>query len=150
MEHKLAWGGGGGIHLCAKGSVTPQKSCLQRGVVSPLRLHSYSVLTLSLPLGYQMLEKGFPPACRMLQNFLLDFQLLSHFYVQQTSPSKCAGSDSHLVQIGWKALARSGPDDSCTLQTGLFGPNLTQSARTKSFLGWFCTILSGTSVEEQN
>ena len=31
-----------------------------------------------------------------------------------------------------------------------FGPNLTQSARTKSDLGWFCTILSGTSVEERN
>ena len=31
-----------------------------------------------------------------------------------------------------------------------FGQNLTQSARTKSDPGWFCTILSGTSVEEWN
>ena len=31
-----------------------------------------------------------------------------------------------------------------------FGWNLTQSARTKSDLGWFCTVLSGTSVEERN
>ena len=31
------------------------------------------------------------------------------------SPSKHAGSDSHPARIGWEALARSGPDDSCTL-----------------------------------
>jgi len=31
-----------------------------------------------------------------------------------------------------------------------FGPNLAQSARTKSDLGWFCTILCGTSMEERN
>ena len=36
----------------------------------------------------------------------------------------------------------SGPDPS--------GQNLTRSARTKLDLGWFCTILSGTSVEERN
>ena len=36
----------------------------------------------------------------------------------------------------------SGPDP--------FGQNLTQSARTKSDLGWFCTVLSGSSVGEQN
>ena len=30
-----------------------------------------------------------------------------------------------------------------------FGQNLTQSARTKSDPGWFCTILSGTSMEER-
>ena len=36
----------------------------------------------------------------------------------------------------------SGPDP--------FGQNLTRSARTKSDPGWFCIILSGTSVEEQN
>ena len=36
----------------------------------------------------------------------------------------------------------SGPDP--------FGQNLTQSTRTKSDPGWFCTILSGTSVEERN
>ena len=31
-----------------------------------------------------------------------------------------------------------------------FGQNLTQSARTKSDLGWFCTVLFGMSVEERN
>ena len=31
-----------------------------------------------------------------------------------------------------------------------FGQNLTQSARTKSDLGWFCTVLSWLSAEEQN
>ena len=36
----------------------------------------------------------------------------------------------------------SGPDP--------FGQNLTQSARTKSDPGCFCTILSGTTVEERN
>ena len=36
----------------------------------------------------------------------------------------------------------SGPD--------LFGQNLTQSARTEPDTGWFCTILSGTSLEERN
>ena len=32
-----------------------------------------------------LLVKCFPPACRMLHNFLLECQLLSHFDVQQTS-----------------------------------------------------------------
>ena len=38
------------------------------------------------------------------------------------------------------------------LASGLdpFGQNLTQSDRTKSDPGWFCIILSGTSVEERN
>ena len=36
----------------------------------------------------------------------------------------------------------SGPDP--------FGQNLTQSARTKSDPGWFCTRLSGSSVDERN
>ena len=31
-----------------------------------------------------------------------------------TLPSKHAGSDSYPVQIGWEALTRSGPEDSCT------------------------------------
>ena len=31
-----------------------------------------------------------------------------------------------------------------------FGQNLTQSARTKSDPGWFCTRLSGSSVDERN
>ena len=30
-------------------------------------------------------------------------------------PSKHAGSNLHLVRISWEALARSGPDDSCTV-----------------------------------
>ena len=44
-------------------------------------------------------------------------------------PSKHARSDSHQIQIGSEALARSGPDDSYTT-----AQNLTQSARTKSGL----------------
>ena len=36
----------------------------------------------------------------------------------------------------------SGPDP--------FGQNLTQSARTESDPGWFCTVLSGLSVEKWN
>ena len=36
----------------------------------------------------------------------------------------------------------SGPDP--------FGQNLTQSARNKPDQGWFCTILSGSSVAERN
>ena len=48
-------------------------------------------------------------------------------------------------EADWMILAHllsSGPD--------LFGQNLAQSARTKSDLGWFCTVLSMTSVEESN
>ena len=44
-----------------------------------------------------------------------------------------------MIPAHWLA---SGPDP--------FGQNLTLSARTKSDLGWFCTILSGMSVEERN
>ena len=57
-----------------------------------------------------------------------------------SSEGKHAGSDSHPVRIGWEALARSGPDDSCTpacFRTGSVWPkpdtvnqNLTQSAKT--------------------
>ena len=43
-----------------------------------------------------------------------------------------------------EGLTRRGPDDSCTpsLASGPdpFGQNLTQSARTKSDTGWFCTV----------
>ena len=37
------------------------------------------------------------------------------------------------------------------LASGLdpFGQKLTQSARTKSDLGWFCTVLSGSSVDNR-
>ena len=51
----------------------------------------------------------------------------------------------HWPQAGRMFLAHwlaSGPDP--------FGQNLTQSARTKSDPGWFCIILSETSVEERN
>ena len=51
----------------------------------------------------------------------------------------------HWPEVGWMILAHwlaSGPDP--------FGQNLTQSARPKLDPGWFCTILSGTSVEERN
>ena len=46
------------------------------------------------------------------------------YHVQYCSvPSKHAGSNLHLVQINLEALARSGPDDSCTLtQTGSIWP----------------------------
>ena len=50
----------------------------------------------------------------------------------------------HWPEAGRMTLAHwlaSGPDP--------FGQNLTQSARTKSYPEWFCTILSGTSVEER-
>ena len=50
----------------------------------------------------------------------------------------------HWPEAGRMILAHrhaSGPDP--------FGQNVTQSARTKSDPGWFCTILSGTSVEER-
>ena len=48
---------------------------------------------------------------------------------------------------GW-----SGTDDSCTpacFRTGSIWPK-PDTARTKSDPCWFCTILSGTSVEKQN
>ena len=51
----------------------------------------------------------------------------------------------HWPEAGRMILAHrlaSGPDP--------FGQNLTQSARTKPIPGWFCTVLSGTSVEERN
>ena len=51
----------------------------------------------------------------------------------------------HWPEAGRMILAHrlaSGPDP--------FGQNLTQSARTKSDEGLFCTALSGTSVEERN
>ena len=41
------------------------------------------------------------------------------------TPSKHSGSNYHLVRISWEALARSRPDDSCTLacfQTGSVWP----------------------------
>ena len=44
-----------------------------------------------------------------------------------------------MIAAHWLA---SGPDP--------FGQNPTQPARTKSDQGWFCTVLSGTSVEERN
>ena len=44
-----------------------------------------------------------------------------------------------MILAHWLA---SGPDP--------FDPNLAQSTRTKSDQGWFCIILSGTSVEEGN
>ena len=51
----------------------------------------------------------------------------------------------HWLEAGWMVLAHqlaSRPDP--------FGQNLTQSARTKPDPGWFCTVLSGTSVEVWN
>ena len=74
-------------------------------------------------------------------------------YTSLPLPSKLVRSDSHLIWIGWEALARCRLDGSCVLVcfwTGCFtfGQNLTQSARTKLVLGWFCTVWSGLSVQE--
>ena len=57
--------------------------------------------------------------------------------------SRSAGK--HWPEVGQMILAHQlapWPD--------LFGQNLTQSARTKSDQGWFCTVLSRTSVKERN
>ena len=51
----------------------------------------------------------------------------------------------HRPEASWMILAHrlaSGPD--------LFGKNPPQSTRTKLDPGWFCTVLSRTSVEERN
>ena len=56
---------------------------------------------------------------------------------------RAGSAGKHWPEVGRMILAHrlaSGPDP--------FGQNLTQSARTKSVPGWFCTILSGTSVED--
>ena len=56
---------------------------------------------------------------------------------------RSGSAGKHWPEAGRMILAHwlaSGPDP--------FGQNLTQSARNKSDPGWFCTILSGTSVEE--
>ena len=59
--------------------------------------------------------------------------------------TKSGSGGKHWPEAGRMILAdrlASGPDP--------FGQNMTQSARTKSDQGWFCTILSGLSVEELN
>ena len=66
-------------------------------------------------------------------------------WVTTRLPSTHARSDSHPIQISWEALARSGLNDSC-----IPACLLTQSARTKLDPGWFCIILSRTSLEEWN
>ena len=71
----------------------------------------------------------------------------------QNAPIKHVRSDriwsrsggKHWPEAGWMILAHwfaSGPDP-C-------GQNLTQSASTKLDQGWFCWILFGTCVKEQN
>ena len=53
-----------------------------------------------------------------------------------------------MILAHWLA---SGPDPFGLLPDRIrLAQNLTQSARTKSDPGWFCTILSWTSVEERN
>ena len=84
--------------------------------------------------------------------FIIFFLYLGDYNncVFRHTPGKHAGSYSHLVWISWEALARSGPDDSCTLacfQTGSVRPK-PDTIRTKSNPSWFHTILFGTSVEE--
>ena len=59
--------------------------------------------------------------------------------------NRSGSAGQHWPASGRMILAHrlaSGPDP--------FGPNLAQSARTKLDPGWFCTILSGTSVDERN
>ena len=57
--------------------------------------------------------------------------------------SRSGSAGKHWPKAGRMSLWLAyGPDP--------FGPNLAQSARTKSDPGWFCTLLSGTSVEEWN
>ena len=59
--------------------------------------------------------------------------------------TRSGSGGKHWPEVGRMILAHrlaSGPDP--------FDPNLTQSARTKPDPGWFCTILSGSSVDERN
>ena len=58
---------------------------------------------------------------------------------------RSGSAGKHWPEAGRMILAHllaSGPDPFCQ--------NLTQSARTKSDPGWFCTVLSGTDVDEQD
>ena len=58
---------------------------------------------------------------------------------------RSGSAGKHWPEAGRVILAHelaSGPDP--------VGPNLIQSARTQSDPGWFCTMLSGTSVEDGN
>ena len=68
------------------------------------------------------------------------------FQVNMPDPIRIrSGSDcQHWPEVGWMILAHR-----LASRPEWFGKNLTQSARTKSDLGWFCTILSGTSAEER-
>ena len=59
--------------------------------------------------------------------------------IRAGSPGKHWPETGRMTLAHWLA---SGPDP--------FGQNLAQSARTKSAPGWFCIILSGTSLEERN
>ena len=89
------------------------------------------------------------PYCLFLVHFWLSWfpqQALSSFATPQHCIRIRPGSaGKHWPEVGRMIIAHrlaSGPDPS--------GQNMTQSARTKSDPGWFCTILSGTSVEERN
>ena len=78
--------------------------------------------------------------------FSLRFNSVS-FPVNMPDPIRIRSGSAwqHWPEAGRMIVAHwlaSGPDP--------FGQNLTQSARTKSDPGWFCTVLSGTSVEERN
>ena len=58
---------------------------------------------------------------------------------------RSGSAGKHWPEAGWVILAHwlaFGPNP--------FDPKLAQSARTKSYPGWFGTILSGTSVKERN
>ena len=65
--------------------------------------------------------------------------VLDPIRIRSVSAGKHWPEAGRMILAHWLA---SGPDP--------FGQNLTQSARTKSDPGWFCTILSGASAEERN
>ena len=87
-------------------------------------------------------------AVSILKGVRTDWNVLGGFG-HENYPSKDATSDSHLIWIGSEALARSRPNDSCTLAcfwTRSVWPNLTRQSCSDP--GWFCTIWSELSVEE--
>ena len=80
--------------------------------------------------------------------FILEHAVVSKSPVNMPDPIRirARSAEKHWPEEGRIILAHwlvaSEPDP--------FGQNLSQSARTKSNLGWVCIILSGTSVEERN
>ena len=90
------------------------------------------------PTTHSAVRSAYHPQCSTIS-------LSPTMQYNQPIPSKHAGSaGKHCPKAIRMILAHgvaSGSDP--------FGQNLTQSAKTKSDPGWFCTILSGMSVEER-